>query len=110
MFNTFAPVVKSVKVKLLLALAFIFNMHVHQLDISNSHCYADVKGDVYTQPTSDFAIPTGNCFKLEKSLYGLRSLPRSWKKTYISISSRSNSCPVHLNRLSITCIIRKPTY
>ena len=50
-FNTFAPVVKSITVRLLLALAFIFNMHIHQLDVSNAFCYADIEGDVYMQPT-----------------------------------------------------------
>ena len=31
-FNTFAPVVKSITVRLLLVLAFVFDMRVHQLD------------------------------------------------------------------------------
>ena len=76
-FNTFAPVVKSITVRLLLALAFIFNMHIHQLDVSNAFCYAHIDGDVYMQPTSDYILPRDYCFKLEKSLFGLRSSPRS---------------------------------
>ena len=79
-FNTFAPAVKSISVRLLLALAFIYNMHVHQLDVSNAICYADIDGDVYMEPAPDFALPPGHCFKLLKSLCGLRSLPRSWWK------------------------------
>ena len=35
-FNTFAPVVKSLTVRLLLALAFICNMQGHQIDVSNA--------------------------------------------------------------------------
>ena len=38
-FNTFAPVVKCVTVRLLLTLAFIINIHKHQLDVSNAFCY-----------------------------------------------------------------------
>ena len=53
-FNTFAPVVKSVTVRLLLALAFIINMHVHQRYISNAFSYARIEGDVYMQPTPDY--------------------------------------------------------
>ena len=61
--------------------SFIFNMHAHQLDLLNAFCYANIEGDVYMQPTPDFAsLPLGNCFKLEKSLYGLRSTLRSWYK------------------------------
>ena len=79
--NTFAPVVKGVTVRLLLALAFIFNMSVHQLDVSSAFLYADIEGDVYMHPPPDFDLPPGYCMKLDKSLYGLRSSPRSWWKT-----------------------------
>ena len=79
--NTFAPVVKGVTVRLLLALAFIFNMSVHQLDVSNAFLYADIEGDVYMHPTPDFDLPPGYCMKLDKSLYGLKSSPRSWWRT-----------------------------
>ena len=40
-------------------------MHVHQLDVSNSFCYARIEGDVYRQPTPDYQLPPGHCFKLE---------------------------------------------
>ena len=46
-FNTFAPVVKSITVRLLLALAFIFNIHVHKLEESNAYCYAHIEDNVY---------------------------------------------------------------
>ena len=80
-FNTFAPVVKSITVRLLLA--FIIEMHIHQLDVSNAH----IDGGMYKQPTPDYILPRDHCFKLEKSLYGLRSSPRSWWKSQINISS-----------------------
>lgn len=79
--NTFAPVVKGVTVRLLLALAFVFGMHVHQLDVTSAFLYADIEGDVYMNPPPDFDLPAGYCLKLLKSLYGLRSSPRSWWKT-----------------------------
>ena len=79
-FNTFAPVFKSTTVRLLLALACIFNMYIHQLDVSNAFCYAHIDGYVYMQPILDYILPRDHCCKLEKSLYGLRSSPRSWWK------------------------------
>jgi hypothetical protein len=79
--NTFAPVVKGITVRLLLALAFIFNMSIHQLDVSNAFLYADIEGDVYMTPPPDFDLPPGYCMKLDKSLYGLKSSPRSWWRT-----------------------------
>ena len=79
-FNTFASVVESITVRLLIALAFIFNMDIHQLDASNAFCYddIDIESDVYMQPTPGLKFPLGHCYKLLKSLYGLRSSPRSW--------------------------------
>ena len=79
--NTFAPVVKGVTVRLLLALAFMFNMCIHQLDVSNAFLYADIEGDVFMDPPPDFDLPPGHCLRLLKSLYGLRTSPRSWWKT-----------------------------
>ena len=76
--NTFAPVVKGITVRLLLALSFMLCMFVHQLDVSNAFCYADMEGDVYMEPTPDYDLPLGYCFKLLKALYGLRSSPRLW--------------------------------
>ena len=78
--NTFVPVVKGITVRLLLALALIFSMHVHQHDVSNAFCYADIAGDVHMEPPPDFRLPDGHCFKLRKALYGLRSSPQSWWK------------------------------
>jgi hypothetical protein len=78
--NTFAPVVKGVTIKLLLAIAQAHNMHVHELDVTNAFSYADIEGDVYMKAPPDINLPLGHCFKLLKSLYGLRTSPRSWWK------------------------------
>jgi hypothetical protein len=78
--QTFAPVVKGVTVRLIMALAFIMNMVIHQIDISSAFCYADLEEDVYMKPPPDVQVPDGWCFKLLKSLYGLRASPRNWNK------------------------------
>jgi hypothetical protein len=77
----FAPVVKPNTVRLLMALAQIKKMSIHQIDISNAFCCADIEGEVHISAPKGMEIPEGKCFKLLKSLYGLRSSPRSWNKT-----------------------------
>jgi hypothetical protein len=77
----FAPVVKPNTVRLLMALAQTTKMKIHQIDIANAFCCADIEGDVYMSAPDGMEIPEGMCFKLEKSLYGLKSSPRSWNKT-----------------------------
>jgi hypothetical protein len=78
--QTFAPVVKGVTIRLIMALAFTMNMLIHQIDISSAFCYANVEDDVYMKPPPEMKIPEGYCFKLFKSLYGLRASPRNWNK------------------------------
>jgi hypothetical protein len=78
--QTFEPVVKGVTIRLIMALAFIMNLMIHQIDISSAFCYADIEEDVYMKPPSEIKVEEGWCFKLMKSLYGLRSSPRAWNK------------------------------
>ena len=76
----FAPVVKPNTVRLLMALAQTNNMRIHQIDIANAFCCADIEGDVFISAPDGLEVPEGMCFKLQKSLYGLRTSPRSWNK------------------------------
>jgi hypothetical protein len=64
-----------------MALAQVRKMYIHQIDISNTFCCADIKGDVHIHAPKGMEIPDGKCFKLLKSLYGLRTSPKSWNKT-----------------------------
>jgi hypothetical protein len=61
-----------------MAFAFVMNMLIHQIDISSAVCYADIKEDVYMKPPPEMKLPEGYCFKLFKSLYGLRAFPKNW--------------------------------
>jgi hypothetical protein len=77
----FAPVVKPNTVRLLMAFAQVQKMSIHQIDISNAFCCADIEGDVHIHAPKGVEIPDGKCFKLLKSLYELRTSPKSWNKT-----------------------------
>ena len=43
-----------------LALAFIYNMRVHQFNVPNVFYWADISGDVYLELTPDFALSPGH--------------------------------------------------
>jgi hypothetical protein len=77
----FASVVKPNTVRMLMALAQVRKMSIHQIDISNAFCCADIKGEVHIHASKGMNIPEGKCFKLLKPLYGLRNSPKSWNKT-----------------------------
>ena len=48
-----APVVKCVTIKLIIALTCMLRLHMHQMDVSNASCYADIAGDVYVVTTDE---------------------------------------------------------
>ena len=77
----FAPVVKPNTVRLLMAIAQTEKMQIHQVDIVNAFCCADIEGEVFMHPPPGLDFEPGKCFKLHKSLYGLRSAPKSWNTT-----------------------------
>jgi hypothetical protein len=78
----FAPVVKPTTVRLCFALALQYDLHVHQVDISNAFCYAKMEGPpVYMHAPEGMDLPSGKCFLLLRSLYGLRTSPKAWNKT-----------------------------
>ena len=76
--SIFAPVVKGVTIRLIIVLACMLRLYIYQMDVSSAFCYADIAGDVYVGTTDDEEVESGWCYKLQKSLYGLRSSPRSW--------------------------------
>jgi hypothetical protein len=77
----FAPVVKPNTVRMLMALAQVCKISIHQIDISNPFYCAYIEGEVHIHVPKGMNIPEAKCFKLFKSLYGLRTSPKSWNKT-----------------------------
>ena len=69
--------------RLMLALAKVLNLQIHQLDVDSAFLYADLKEDVYMTPPPGTNIPNGYCLKLLMSLYGLKQAPRNWNKNIV---------------------------
>lgn len=77
--ETFAPVVKMVTVRLVLAIAAAKKWEIHQMDVHNAFLHGDLHEDVYMKlPLGFRTSQPGLVFKLQKSLYGLKQAPRCW--------------------------------
>jgi hypothetical protein len=76
--DCFAPVVKYTTLRIFLAIAAVYSMQVHQLDVESAFIYAPLVEVVYMHPHLAMNIPRGHCIRLLKSLYGLRQSPRNW--------------------------------
>jgi hypothetical protein len=79
----FAPVIKFVTLRILLALVAALDLECHQADISNAYCNASLTGDkIFMRQPAGFECygPRGEelVCELSKSLYGLKQAGRVW--------------------------------
>nr|GEV36897.1 hypothetical protein [Tanacetum cinerariifolium] len=83
-FDTYAPVARITTIRLLLALAAIYNLVIHQMDVKIAFLNGDLDEKVYMKQPKGFVMP-GNehkVCKLVKSLYGLKQEPKQWHQKF----------------------------
>jgi hypothetical protein len=76
-FETFAPVVMWLTVRLLLIMSILLKLETTQIDYTAAFVHADIDCLVYVAMPPGFGVP-GQVWKLRKSLYGLAQSPRNY--------------------------------
>jgi Fe2+ transport system protein FeoA len=115
-FDTYAPVARITSIRILFALASIYDLHVHQMDVKTAFLNGDLDEEVYMEQPEGFILP-GNehkVCKLVKSLYGLKQAPKKWHEKFdlaiISFGFKHNSvdkclyCKVCENYVIFICL------
>ena len=85
-FDTYAPVARITSIRVLLALASMFDLCVHQMDVKTAFLNGDLNEEVYMDQPEGFVLP-GNekkVCKLTRSLYGLKQAPKQWHQKFES--------------------------
>ena len=87
-FETYAPVVSWMTIRLLLILSVVLELETVQVDYTAAFCQAHMTHDVFInlplgwQRLNKMGLPTafaeGKVLKLKRSLYGQRDSPRNW--------------------------------
>ncbi|KAK2408198.1 hypothetical protein QL285_043729 [Trifolium repens] len=83
-FDTFSPVTRITSIRVLISIAAIFNLVVHQMDVKTAFLNGDLEEEIYMEQPEGFVVhgqETKVC-KLEKSLYGLKQAPRQWHEKF----------------------------
>nr|GFD24618.1 zinc finger, CCHC-type [Tanacetum cinerariifolium] len=78
--DNYALVARINTIRLLIAMASIHNMIIHQMDVKITFLNGELDKEVYMNQPQGFIMP-GNenkACKLIKSLYGLKHAPKQW--------------------------------
>lgn len=78
--ETYAPVMKYTSLRVLLALAAIYDWEIRQFDVVSAFLNADLKEEVYMEQPEGFEVEgqKHKVLKLRKALYGLKQAPHEW--------------------------------
>nr|GFC53417.1 zinc finger, CCHC-type [Tanacetum cinerariifolium] len=103
-FNTYALVARITTIRLLLGLAAIHNLVIHQMDVKTAFLNGDLDEEVYMKQPEGFVMP-GNEHKMCKlvKLYGLKRASKQWHQKFDEVLLSSG---FHLNQ-SDKCVYSK---
>jgi Reverse transcriptase (RNA-dependent DNA polymerase) len=81
--DTYAPVVKLASIRILLAIATICGLEIHQMDVVTAFLAGELDEDIYMEQPEGFRVGTEEedlvCL-LRKSLYELKQASRVWNR------------------------------
>jgi len=73
-------VVKLASIRILLAIAAIYDLHIHQMDVVTAFLAGELAEEIYMEQPEGFEIGEDLVCKLLRSLYGLKQAPRIWNQ------------------------------
>jgi hypothetical protein len=79
--ETFAPVANLESIRIICALAAKYDLELDQMDVSTAYLNGVLDEEIYISPPEGVPIEDGFCWKLKKSIYGLKQAGRTWNHT-----------------------------
>ncbi|KAK3016861.1 hypothetical protein RJ639_005982 [Escallonia herrerae] len=95
-FDTYAPVARIATIRVLIALASIHKLVIHQMNVKTAFLNGELDEEVYMQQPEGFVVrgQENKVCKLIKSLYGLKQAPKQWHQKFDQIVM-SNGFKIH---------------
>jgi transposase InsO family protein len=78
--DTFAPVAKLASIRILFAIAAIYDLEVDQMDVVTAFLAAPLQEEIYMEQPEGFEIGKDMVCRLLRSLYGLKQSARVWNQ------------------------------
>jgi hypothetical protein len=73
-FDTYSPVTRITSIRMLIAIAVLYNLEIHQMDIKTAFLNGELDEEIYMEQPEGFIVPgkEKKVCRLVKSLYGLK--------------------------------------
>ncbi|GJS00582.1 retrovirus-related pol polyprotein from transposon TNT 1-94 [Tanacetum coccineum] len=83
-FDTYSPVTRITSIRMVLAIAALRNLEVHQMDVKTAFLNEDLEEEIYMNQPEGFIAPgqESKVCRLVKSLYGLKQAPKQWHQKF----------------------------
>jgi len=78
--EVFAPVANLESIRIIMALAAKYNLELDQMDVTAAYLNGELVEELYMMPPDGVKIKPGHCWRLRRSLYGLKRAGRTWNK------------------------------
>ena len=56
-FDTYSPVARIATIRVLLALAASYGLHVHQMEVKTAFLYGELEEEIYMEQRDGFVVP-----------------------------------------------------
>ena len=111
-FDTYSPVSRITSIRMLIVIASLNNMEIHQMDVKTAFLNGELDEDIYMEQPEGFVVQgqENKVCKLVKSLYGLKQAPKQWHEkfdhTMLSHGFKINECDkcVYIKTYANSCV------
>ena len=86
-FDTYSPVTRITSIRMLIALAAVHDLKIHQMDVKTTFLNGELEKEIYMEQPEGFIVPgkEKKVCRLVKSLYGLKQAPKQWHAKFDQI-------------------------
>ena len=83
-FDTYSPVTRITSIRMLISIAALFNLEIHQMDVKTAFLNGDLNEEIYMEQPEGFVVSgqEKKVCRLVKSLYGLKQAPKHWHEKF----------------------------